>query len=401
MAQFQYTAKDKNSRTVIGIMEASSEAEVANLLHQKELVVISVAPAKQKAAKVRTGKKIKLDDLVIFSRQLSAMIDAGIPLVQALGILSEQVENAELKIVVSTMRQDIEAGMSFYDALGKHPRVFSELFISMAKAGEASGMLNEVLDRLATYLEKTAALTRKIRSALVYPTVVITMAIAITAFLLIKVVPVFKGIFTALGGRLPLPTQILIAVSDSLSRYFLAAVIFAVIATFLVKKYINTPRGHYKFDQLKLKVGVLGPLFTKLALARFSRTLATLIKSGVPVLNALEIVGKTSGNKVVEEVLVNCKNAVREGELISQYLGKAKVFPPMVHRMIGVGEQSGQLESMLSKIADFYDEQIDAAVSSLTSLIEPMVISFLGIVVGGIVISLFMPIFKITELIGG
>ena len=399
MRTFQYTAKDKSGRTSVGLLDANSEAEAANILHQKELIVISLDVAKKKKLKAKKSKKVKLEDLVVFSRQLSAMIEAGISLVQSLDILSEQIEDPNLKGVVLTLRQDVEAGMSFYDALGKHPAVFSELFISMAKAGEASGMLNEVLDRLATYLEKTAALNRKVKSALVYPAVVVTMAIAITAFLLIKVVPVFKGIFSSLGGTLPFATQVLIGISDALARYFLFALGFFILCGFLLKKYFNTERGHYKFDEQKLKIPIIGPLFTKLALARFCRTFATLIKSGVPILNALEIVGRTSGNRVIEEILLSCRNAVREGELISQYLSKSKVFPPMVYRMIGVGEQSGQLEAMLTKIADFYDDQIDAAVGALTSMIEPLVIAFLGIVIGAIVISLFMPIFKITSLI--
>lgn len=398
MSAYQYTAKDKDSHTVIGILEGASEAEVANLLHQRGLVVISVEPIKEKMIKAK-DKRIKLDDLVIFVRQLATLIDAGIPLVQSLGILGEQIENQNLRKVVINMRQDIEAGVSFYDVLAKHPNVFSELFINMAKAGEASGTLDEVLDRLATYLEKSAALSRKIRSALVYPAILVTMAILITAVLLLKVVPVFKGIFDSLGGELPLPTRALIGISNILSKYFLLCVIFLGISGFLFKRYINTDKGRYNFDALKLKIPVLGQLFRKVALAKFSRTFSTLVKSGVSILNTLEIVGKTAGNKAIEEAVAGCRNAVRDGELISRQLSKSEVFPPLVYRLIGVGEQTGQLEQMLSKIADFYDEQVDAAVAALTSMIEPIVIAFLGIVIGGIVISLFLPIFKITELI--
>jgi type IV pilus assembly protein PilC len=269
----------------------------------------------------------------------------------------------------------------------------------MARAGETSGMLHEVLDRLASYLEKSAALARKIRSSLVYPAVVIVMAIIITGVLLLKVVPTFKGIFEVLGGELPLPTQILIGISDLLRSYFLYVLGALIVFGFLLKKYISTPRGRYQFDKTKLRVPVLGPLFRKLAVAKFSRTFSTLVKSGVTILNALEIVSKTSGNKVVEEAVLSCSKAVRDGEPISKPLAKSGIFPPMVCRMISVGEQSGQLEKMLTKIADFYDEQVDAATSALTSLIEPLVIAFLGIVIGGIVIALFLPIFKITQLI--
>ncbi|MFH0828525.1 MAG: type II secretion system F family protein, partial [Candidatus Omnitrophota bacterium] len=304
-----------------------------------------------------------------------------------------------LQGVVMTVRQDIEAGMSFCDALSKHPQIFSELFINMSKAGEASGMLDEVLDRLATYQEKTAALQRKVGASLVYPIVVLGMAFVITAVLLLKVVPTFKGIFDMLGGQLPLPTMILIIVSDICRKNFLLAVIVGFIFTAVFKKYISTPRGRYKFDQTLLKLPVVGTLFQKVAVASFSRTFSTLVKSGVSVLNALDIVGKTSGNKVIEEAISNARSAVRDGEPIADPLARSKVFPTIVCRMIGVGEQTGQLEKMLSKIADFYDEQVDSAVSAMTSLIEPLVIGFLGIIIGGIVIALFLPIFKLSELI--
>jgi len=398
MNTYKYTAKDKNSHTITGFLESASETEVADILHRKGLIVVSVEQVKNKALKAK-DKKIKLDDLVIFSRQLATMIDSGVPLVQSLGILVEQIEKKNLRDVVISVRQDIEAGMSFYDSLAKHPAVFSELFINMTKAGEASGTLNDVLDRLATYLEKTSALSRKIRAALVYPAILISMAILITAGLLLKVVPIFKEIFASFGGKLPVPTQILILTSDLLSRYFLIFAGLLVILGFIFKRYIGTQKGRYNFDSLKLKIPVIGKLFHKVALAKFSRTFSTLVKSGVAILNALDIVGKTAGNKVIEGAVLECRKAVRDGELISRHLSKNKVFPPMACRMIGVGEQTGQLEKMLSKIADFYDEQVDAAVTGLTSMIEPLVIALMGIIIGGIVISLFLPIFKITELI--
>jgi type IV pilus assembly protein PilC len=397
---YRYTSKDKNGYTVIGTLEANSEAEAAEILHKKELVILSLVPAKEKSAKADLKqKKVKSDDLVVFTRQLATMIDAGIPLVHALGILSEQTDNPYLKEVVIVVRQNIEAGMSFCDALAKHPSVFSELFINMSKAGETSGMLDEVLDRLAAYLEKTSALARKIRSSLVYPAVVVSMAVIITAVLLLKVVPTFKGIFDSLGSKLPLPTQVLIGISDLFRRYFIFTLGFFIAASFLFKKYINTVKGRYNFDRSKLRMPVLGVLFRKLAVARFSRTFSTLVKSGVSILNALDIVSKTSGNKIVEEAVLSCSKGVRDGEPISRPLSKSGVFPPMVCRMINIGEQTGQLEKMLSKIADFYDDQVDAAASALTSMIEPLVIAFLGVVIGGIVISLFLPIFSITQLI--
>lgn len=400
MNSFQYLAKDKAGHAVTGLLEAASEQEVAELLHKKEYIVISVKQAKKESRRAaKTSGKIKLDDLVVFSRQLATMIDAGIPLVQALGILSEQVENKILQAVVSQVRQDIEGGMSFCDALARHPNIFSELFINMSRAGEASGMLDEVLDRLAQYLEKTSALNRKVKSSLVYPAVVVSMAIIITTFLLVKVVPTFKGIFDVLGGKLPLPTRVLIGISDALRKYLLFTSGGLFVGGFFFRKYIGTHKGRYQLDTQLLRIPVLGMLFRKVAVAKFSRTFSTLVKSGVSVLNALEIVAKTSGNKVVEEAVLNCRTSVRDGEPISKPLAKSGVFPPMVCRMISVGEQTGQLEKMLSKIADFYDEQVDASVAGLTSMIEPLVIAFLGVVIGGIVISLFLPIFKITELL--
>ncbi len=399
MNSYKYAAKDKKGQTLTGTIQAASEAEVADILHRKEMVVFSVEFVKVSAASLKSkDKKIKLDDLVVFSRQLATMIDAGIPLVNALGILAEQIENDNLRNIVGIVRQDIEAGMSFCDDLAKHPLVFSDLFVNMVKAGEASGMLNEILDRLATFMEKQAALNRKIISSLVYPAVVVSMAIIITAVLLIKVVPTFKGIFESLGGTLPLPTQILIFTSDLLRKYFLFLLLFLGAGVYLFKRYLQTQKGRYRFDRFTLKVPVFGPLLGKLAVAKFSRTFSTLVKSGVSVLSALEIVSKTSGNKVVEEAVVNCSKSVRNGEPISRPLAKSGVFPPMVTRMINVGEQTGQLEKMLTKIADFYDDQVDAAAGALTSLIEPLVIAFLGVVIGGIVIALFLPIFKITQL---
>ena len=386
MTTYQYIAKDKNGQTLSGRMEASSEQEVAELLHKKGLVIVSVREVRLKGS-IAMHRPIKADDIVIFSRQLSTMIDAGIPLVQALEILSEQIENKALRDIVVKVRQDIEGGLTFPDALNKHPKVFSELFINMARAGEASGSLDEILDRLALYLEKASSLVRKVRSALIYPIVVVVIAVLITGVLLLKVVPAFKGIFEMLGGRLPLPTLILIWISDLLRKFFLFLLAFLVLLIFVFRKYLKTKKGRYKLDAFKLRLPVLGPLFCKVAIAKFCRTFSTLVKSGVPILNALDIVANTAGNKVIEEVVLGCHQAVRD------------IFPPMAWRMIGVGEKTGQLEKMLSKVADFYEEQVDSAVAGLTSVIEPIVIGFLGIVIGGIVISLFLPVFKISELV--
>jgi len=399
MPNFQYTAKNKNAQTITGVIEAANENEIVQLLHKKELTVVSIKSVKKKLVSKRRGGKVKLDDLVVFSRQLATLIDSGIPLVGALGILIEQVESPYLKGVVSGVRRDVESGLSFCESLARYPKVFSTFFINMVRAGETSGMLDEVLERIAAYLEKTAALTRKVKSSLVYPAVVITMAILITAVLLLKVVPTFKGIFDMLGGILPLPTRLLIAVSNLLRRMFIFILIVLAGGVFIFRRYINSEKGRYNFDKTMLRLPVLGVLLRKVAVAKFSRTLSTLVKSGVSILDALNIVAKTSGNKIVEEAVNNSLHSVREGEPIAQPLARSGVFPPMVTAMIGVGEQTGKLEAMLIKIADFYDEQVDAAVAGLTSMIEPLVIAFLGIVIGGIVIALFLPILQISQLI--
>ena len=401
MPIFKYVAKDDEGNTVNDFIEAKDEMVALDMLRVKNLIIISISQQKREKVSVNvTGKKIKAEELVIFSRQLATMVNAGIPLVQSLDILSEQMESIIFRQVVTTVRSDVEAGSSLSAALEKHPKIFTLLYTNMVKAGETSGMLDEILDRLAGYLEKSGSLQRKVKSAMVYPSVVSLMAVAITLVLLLKVIPTFKEIFSTLGGTLPVPTQILIGLSDILSKYFIYAVIILGLIGAGIVKLVQTSKGRAKFDQLKLNLPVFGPLLRKVAVARFSRTLSTLIRSGVPILGALEIVGKTAGNVVIEDAVEKARIGIREGESISSPLAKSKAFPPMVTRMISVGEESGELEKMLTKIADFYEDQVDAAVSGLTSLIEPLIIAFLGIVVGSIVVAMFLPIFKITELIG-
>lgn len=402
MPNFKYTAKDNSGKTVSGFFEAPDHAQAVDALRKKGLIIISVNESLPKMGMSFIsfrGKKIKADDLVVFSRQLATMVDAGIPLVGALDILGEQIENKAFGSVILKIRNDIETGSSLSDALSRHKNVFSTLFVSMVKAGESSGMLDEILDRLAAYLEKTSALQKKIGSALIYPAVVSSMAIVITLLLLIKVIPVFKDIFSGFGAALPTPTMILIAISDAVRKYFPVVAIALVAVGFFVSRYIRTEKGRLAYDLLLLRMPIFGLLFKKVAISKFTRTLSTLIKSGVPILNSLDIVGKTAGNKAIELAVETVRANVREGESIADPLARSKLFPPMVVRMISVGEQSGQLEKMLTKIADFYDEQVDAAVSGLTSLIEPIIIAFLGIVIGTVVICMFLPIFKISTIV--
>lgn len=398
MANFKYVAKDAQGKTVSAVLDAKDRANLVDLLRKQGLVIISVEEAKGKAITVGRSK-VKMDDLVIFARQLATMVDSGIPLVQALDVLGEQIEKMSFRTVVCNLRDSIETGSSLSDALSRHPRVFSELFVNMVRAGESSGMLDDILERLADYLEKTSALQRKVKSSFIYPGLVMSMAFIITSILIFKVIPTFKGIFESLGGELPLLTQILIGFSDfaKKSAIFILPGLFLLGLAFL--KLIHTEKGRMWFDRTMLRLPIVGLLLRKVAVARFARTLSTLVKSGVPILSSLEIVAKTAGNRVIEVAVDQVRTNIREGESIADPLSRSGVFPPMVTRMIGVGEQTGELEKMLGKISDFYEEQVDIAVSSLTSLIEPIIIIFLGVVVGGIVAAMFLPIFKITEMI--
>ena len=402
MPNYRYTAKDKTGRSVSGVSEVPDEKTLVGMLRKQDLIIISVKLEKKKEQfnfSMKMGGKIKLGELVLFSRQLATMIDSGIPLVQALEILTEQIENKSFQAIVGEVRRDVSTGSSFYEALGKHPRAFTPLFVNMVKAGESSGALDDIMERLASYLEKTDSLVRKVKSAMVYPIVVSTMAVLITLVLMVKVVPVFKSIFADFGGKLPMPTQVLINISDFLVHSFIVWTSGTAVGIFFLIRFLKTEKGTILFDNFKLNMPVFGVIMRKVAVSKFTRTLSTLVKSGVPILNALEIVGKTAGNRIIENAVEKVRASIREGENITTPLAKSKVFPPLVVRMIAVGEQTGELEKMLTKIADFYDDQVDAAVASITSLIEPLVIAFLGIMIGGIVICMFMPIFQLSSLI--
>src|SRR3989338_476873 len=398
MPTFRYVAKDPGGKTVTWILDYSDKSILIDALRRRGLVIISITETAKKKGIAGYGK-VKLDEVVIFSRQLATMVDSGIPLVQAMDILYDQIERPNFKKIVAAIRDDIEIGSSLSDAFLKHPATFSTLYVNMVKAGESSGALDDILDRLASYLEKASSLQRKVKSSLVYPAVVIVMATLITLVMLLKVIQTFKGIFDMLGGALPLPTRILICISDGLRSMFLYVAGVFIMIVFIFRRYVRTPRGKASFDKAVLKLPIFGPLLRKVAVAKFTRTLATLVKSGVPILVSLEIVGKTAGNAVIEKAVESVRNGIKEGENIADPLAKSGAFPQMVVRMIKVGEQTGELEKMLTKIADFYEDQVDAAVSGLTSLIEPLIIAFLGIVIGGIVIAMFLPVFKLTEII--
>lgn len=398
MPTFKYVSKDKNSRNITGKIVAENQETVVAELRKRNLTIISITSIKESRSSFKR-KKARPDDLVVFTRMLATMVEAGIPILQSLDALREQITHPYFQSVIGNVSDDVQSGSSLSAAFAKHPSAFDVLFINMIKVGETGGVLNIILERISTYMEKTVKLKRKVRAALIYPTVVIFMAMAITTLLLVKVVPTFAGIYESFDAELPALTQLLINISNVLKNYiFLLMGIIASIG-FLISRWYLTDRGRLTIDAFILNIPIFGTLIRKVAISRFSRTLSTLLQTGVPILESLDIVGKTIGNRVLEKVIENVKSNVKEGESISAPLVKSGVFPPMVTRMIAIGEKSGQLEKMLAKIAEFYDDQVDAAVAGLTSMIEPLVIGLLGIVIGFIVIALFLPIISITQIL--
>lgn len=405
MSTYQYTARSRDGKSQSGSLEADNRQSVLSKIREMGLVPVSIneqgasARATPAAKPKRGGRKVKSEDMILFARSLSTMVNAGLPLIQGIDILCEQTENPNFKSTLTTVAHDIEGGLTFSESLAKHPRAFSDLFCSMIRAGEASGSLDVIMVRLAEYLESTEELRREIKSAMTYPVVALVVVIMIASGLLLFIVPQFQDIFTSLGGELPAPTLMLIFASDMLRERFLVVVAGCVAIYFAVKWYISQPFGRYQWDGLMLHLPVFGSLFRKVAVSRFARTLSTLTQSGVPVLAALEIVERTTGNEVIGKVVHESQESIKAGATIAEPLGHGNVFPPMVIRMIEVGERTGALDIMLSKIADFYDQQVETAVRGLTSMIEPLLIVLLGIIVGGMVIALFMPIFQMSQIV--
>jgi type IV pilus assembly protein PilC len=402
MITFSYQARDMSGKIVSGIQDALNEDNAVTSLMSRGLMVLSL---QQKSVASKTRKKtwtVKETDLVLFTRQLSTMIEAGISLVQALTALYDQCDpkrQKSLRHIISDVTTRVQGGETFHESIAKHPRVFDRLFVSMVKAGEHGGLLAEILDRLAGFLEASARLRKKVKSAMTYPVIVICIAMAITTFLIVKVVPIFGEIFKDFGSKLPAPTQFLIDVSDFMRGewYFL---LLAIGGTFFgVRFFIRSTRGKQLWDRWKLKLPVFGPLIHKICMSRFARTFAQLIRSGVPILEVLDIVGGASGNHVVETSIQSVGADVEKGDNLSVALSKKAIFPPMMLRMVAAGEATGKIDTMLEKMADFWDEEIEAMLDALTSLIEPMLIVFLGVIVGGIVIAMFLPIFKLNEVV--
>jgi len=394
MATFTYTARAFNGDLRTATIDASSRDDVIAQLRKQRLSVVKID---QDATKKIGRGSIKTRDVVIFTRQFSTMINSGLPLVQALTILAEQTDNKALAEVTKKVVFDVESGNTVADALSKHPRAFTNLYVNMVAAGEAGGILDTILMRLATFLEKNDALVRKVKGAMIYPAVIMSVAAIAVVVLLIFVIPVFEGMFSSVGLALPLPTRIVIGASRFLKGYWWMVLAVAVTFGYMFKKYYASSNGKLVVDRFMLRVPVLGDVLRKSAVSRFTRTLGTLISSGVSILEGLEITAKTAGNRVIQDAIMQSRSSIAGGDTIAQPLQKSKVFPPMVISMIAVGEQTGGLDEMLSKIADFYDEEVDAAVSNLLSLLEPIMIVFLGVVVGGMVVAMYLPIFDMIN----
>lgn len=402
MATFVWTGRTPKGTMQKGEVVAKNRDEVIALLRKQSILVTSV---QQKMGEISISLpgfkgKVKEKDIVIFTRQLATMIDAGLPLVQCLEILSNQTDNKVFAKAIAEIRSDVEAGSTYADALKKHPKIFDDLYVNMVAAGEAGGILDTILNRLAKYIEKAMKLKKQIKGAMIYPSTIVSVAVIVITVLMIWVIPTFASIFTDMGGALPLPTQIVIGASHFMKSNIIYMAIGAIVFGFLFRAYYRTQKGRRVIDHLALKLPVLGDLIQKASVANFTRTLGTLISSGVPILEALIIVARTAGNKVIEEAILFARQSISEGKTIAEPIGKAKVFPPMVVQMIAVGETTGALDAMLSKIADFYDDEVDAAVAALTSLLEPMLMIFLGVTIGFIVVAMYLPIFKLGSVVG-
>ena len=403
MPTFAYTGRTRTGQTVSGERAADSIDAATAALRREQIQVTKITPkaAKEEAAKKekggKIGKKVNAKNLAVFVRQFSVMIDAGLPLVQCLDILGTQEEDKNFAAVILDTRTSVESGASLADAMRKHPKTFDPLFTNMIAAGEAGGILDTILKRLATYIEKAVKLAGQVKSAMIYPVAVIIIATLVVGVILWKVIPTFAQLFSGLGAELPLPTRVVIALSNNLVRFFPFILVGLGAAVYGFKTYYSTDNGRHVIDKLALKAPVLGQILRKIAVARFCRTLSTLISSGVPILDGLEITARTSGNSIIEEAIMTTRKSIERGETIAVPLKETHVFPAMVTQMIGVGEATGALDTMLAKIADFYEEEVDTAVAGLLTLLEPIMIAVLGVIVGGIVIAMYMPIFDLIS----
>ena len=397
MPKFEYTARNAQNQLLKGTIDAPSKDDAAKQIKQKKLIMVSLSEPPKGIKLSFGGGGVPTRDVVIFTRQFSTMINAGLPLVQSLTVLAEQTENKVLSDTTRAVVYDVESGATLADAFGKHPKVFSELYVNMVAAGEAGGILDTILGRLAVFLEKNDALVRKVKGAMVYPSVIFSVAAIAISVLLIFVIPVFEKMFASVNLQLPLPTAIVVKLSRFLIGYWWALGAAGAGIFFGLKQYNTTPNGKKNIDTFLLKLPVIGDVIRKSAVSRFTRTLGTLISSGVSILDGLEITAKTAGNRVIHDAVMASRASIAGGETIAAPLRESNVFPPMVTSMISIGEQTGGLDEMLSKIADFYDEEVDVAVGTLLSLMEPVMIVVLGVVVGGMVVAMYLPIFDMIN----
>jgi len=398
MPVFSYTGRGARGLTT-GEIEAPDRMAAVGELRTRAILVTKIEEKAGGKTVVKLGGKVNDREMAIFTRQFSTMIDAGLPLVQCLNILADQSESKTLRAVTANVARQVEAGATLAESLRRHPRIFDDLFTNLVQVGEAGGILDVVLQRLSVYIEKAAALKRKVKAAMVYPATIIGVAFLIVIFMLTFVIPTFATMFKNLGADLPLPTQIVLWMSDFVRGYIIFIILGVMGAVYLLRRYYRTENGKSTIDALLLKLPVFGTLIRKVAVARFTRTFGTLVSSGVPILEGLRITARTAGNKVVEKAVMQCRAAVTAGKTLAEPLKASGVFPPMVTQMIAVGEQTGALDAMLNKIADFYDDEVDTAVGALTALLEPLMIVILGVIIGGLVVAMYLPIFRLVTLI--
>src|SRR5438309_315913 len=399
MPTFEWKGRGRTGEQT-GVLVADSKDAVISSLRRQQIVVTAVKEKGKELAFPKFGGKVPPQLVAIFTRQFSVMIDAGLPLVQCIEILGGQQDNKNFKRALIAIRQDVESGASLADAMRKHPKIFNDYFTNMVAAGEAGGILDTILQRLSVYIEKAVKLNSQVKSAMIYPVAVISIACIVVMIILWKVIPVFAALFKGLGAELPMPTQIVIALSNFIAGYWWLIAIVVGASIYSIRKYHDTYKGKRVIDGLLLKAPILGMLLRKIAVARFCRTLSTLTASGVPILDGLQITARTAGNSIIEDAIMATRKSVEEGKTISEPLGDTDVFPPMVVQMIAVGEQTGALDTMLSKIAEFYEDEVDVAVAGLMKLLEPVLIAFLGVAIGGIVIAMYMPMFSLIGQIG-
>jgi type IV pilus assembly protein PilC len=404
MAKYSWEARSKSGSVQKGVMDASSAALVEAQLKKYGLTGISVKEEGKKLELKLPGfgrGKVDTKDLVVFTRQFATMIDSGLPLVQCLDILASQQDNKTFKAILYKVKESVESGSTFADALSKHPKAFDDLFVNMVAAGEVGGILDTILNRLAAYIEKAMKLKKRVKGAMVYPATIMSIAVIVVGVILVFVIPTFAKMFADFGGEMPGPTKFVISLSNFCKKYIFVMIAAGFGIRYAIAKYYATPKGRKAIDASLLKAPIVGPLIRKVAVAKFTRTLGTMISSGVPIMDGLEIVAKTAGNKIVEEAIYKVRQAISEGKTIAEPLAASGVFPPMVVQMIAVGEATGAMDTMLNKVADFYDDEVDDAVGALTSMMEPLLMVFLGTAVGGLVVAMYLPIFKLAGTVGG